>query len=116
MKRHCHIAQTLLVSSGILLLTACASIISQFDTYRAPGTNTNLGIEVIRHPRTPPVFELKINEQHVMDLRWTMFDYHRTANGVYNGKPVEMKGSFTPGTFTIDVFIDHDRAANFVFK
>ena len=103
------------VGLTLFLLTACASV-NQFATYRPPGQNTNLGIEVTSQSHTPPIFELKINGQHVMELRWTMSDYHRAAVGTYNGKPVEMKGRFIPGGhFVIDVFINNDRAANFVF-
>lgn len=106
--------------SGLLLtslfLYACAGM-NQFATYRPPGKTTNLGIEVISHSHVPPIFELNINGEHVLDLHWTMLDYHRTATGIYKGQSVEMKGRFIAGgTFVIDVVIGGDRAANFVFQ
>ena len=103
-------------ASMLMFFTGCASPVNKFVAYRPPGKSINLGIEVISIPQVPPIFELKIDGQHVMELPWSMFNYHRSATGTYNGKPVKMMGRFVPGgTFYIDVFIDNDRSANFTF-
>jgi hypothetical protein len=100
----------------LIFLSGCASPVSKFVAYRPPGKSANLGIEVISYPQVPPRFELKIDGQYVMELRWkSAFDYHSSATGTYNGKPVRMMGRFVPGNYIIDVFIDNDRCANFTF-
>ena len=101
----------------LIFLSGCTSPVSKFVAYRPPGKSANLGIEVIYYAQVPPIFELKIDGQHVMELRWTMFDYHTSVTGIYNGKPVKMMGTFREqgGIFYIDVFIDNDRCANFTF-
>jgi hypothetical protein len=117
MKARCDSALMLLTIAMIsCFLSSCAIDNNRFVTYRPPGKSTNLGIEVIEHPDVPPKFELRINGQYVMTLDWTMFDYHRSATGIYNTKPVEMRGQYFPGgRFAIDVFIDEERAGNFRF-
>ena len=51
-----------------------------------------------------------------MSLPWGIFDRHKTMTGNYGGKSVEMKGQFVPAQgFIIDVFIDNEHAAKFLF-
>ena len=75
--------------------------------------SNNIGIEVT-HYRTS--FELRCNKDYVMSLPWGIFDRHKTMTGNYGGKSVEMKGQFVPAQgFIIDVFIDNEHAAKFLF-
>jgi hypothetical protein len=89
----------------------CGAPISHYVAYREPGRTANLGIELIAGD---PV-KVKINGQTVIEMHWPLFAYHTYAEGTYAGKHVELRGQFRPGQIYIfDIFIDGERAANFV--
>ncbi len=107
------------LSAGILLVFSGCGSVPQFASYRPPGEEKNLGIEISKKSAglMTQAFELRINGEFVAECK-TTFDYHPSASGTYKGRKVEMNVHYRPieKEFYADVIIDGERAARLTLR
>ena len=107
------------ISASILLVFSACGSVPQFASYRPPGEDKNLGIEISKKSTglMTQTFELRINGEFVAECKTTL-DYHPRASGTYKGKQVEMHVHYRPieTEFYADVIIDGERAARLTLR
>ncbi len=103
---------------GLLLVAAldggCTRTKSLTYYPTSPGAR---GTALVVTARAGGGYELTIDGQPVTTLRWPAFHTTASVKATHRGKAVEVQGKVLPFLgVVIDVFIDGQRAGNFVFN
>lgn len=108
----------ILIIAALVVLVGC-QIPPKFVSYRPPGEDKNLGIEVFfRTGLIPtgvhPSAELRVNGVFVAKMEWTVISNdHPQASGTYLGKRIEMRGDVSGQGLSVDVYVNGEHAAHF---